>query len=163
MIKTEQALFEIFDQLNIQHKTYYHEPTHRFDELRHIRDQIAGLHCKSLFLTDKKNFYFISLRGETRLDLKQLRNILNARRLSFAKEEDMLAILGVGAGNCTPYALINDAEHKIHTVFLDSAFQQAELINFHPLHNQATTQVRFEDFMRWINHCKHPYQFITMD
>ncbi len=162
MIKTEQALFEIFDQLNIQHKTYYHEATHRFDELRHIRDQISGVHCKSLFLTDKKNFYFISLRGEIRLDLNQLRKDLGVRRLSFAKEEDMLAIIGVGAGNCTPYALINDDQHKIAHIFLDAAFQKAEFINFHPLHNKATTQIRVKDFIRWIDYCGHPYKYIPV-
>lgn len=162
MIKTKQALFEIFDQLNIKHKTYYHEATHHFDEHRDVRDQIAGMHCKSLFLTDKKNFYFVALRGEVRLDLKALRRELNVRRLSFAKEEDMLAIIGVRAGNCTPYALINDPDHHIHSIFLDAAFQQAELINFHPLHNEATTQVHFKDFMRWIDHCGHKYRFISI-
>ncbi len=162
MIQSEQELFDIFEQLNIAYKNYPHAATHHFDEHRDVRDKISGTHCKSLFLTDKQDFYFVAMRGDERLDLKALRKELNVRRLSFGKEENMAQILGVKAGSCTPYALINDTKHQIKTVFLDSAFLDAEYINFHPLHNEATTQVAWQDFIRWLEHCGHAYQFINI-
>ncbi len=163
MITQKEQLYKILDDMNIHYQSFSHPPTHHFEELREIRDKIEGLHCKCLFLTDKNSFYMVLMRGELRLDLKSLQNSLGCRRLSFGKGEDMEAILHVSPGSCTPFALINDKNKKINKVICDSAFKEAEYINFHPIENNATVQVRPKDFFKWLSHCGHDYIFHDFD
>ncbi len=163
MIKTKKQLYKLLDKLNIPYNIFFHLPTHHFEEHREVRDKIPGLHCKSLLLTDKNDFYLILMRGEIKLDLKLLQKNLKSKRLSFAKSEDMEDLLFISPGSCTPYALINDKEHKIRTVICDGTFKQAEIINFHPLENDATIQVCFDDFVKWLNYCKHSYIFMDLE
>ncbi len=163
MITSKEELYRLLEEIGISYQYFAHPPTHHFEEHREIRDKILGLHCKSLLLTDKKSFYLILMRGEERLDLKALQDHLKSKRLSFAKGEDMERILHVSPGSCTPYALINDKEHNISHVICDSAFQKTEKINFHPMENNMTIQVTFDDFITWLDHCAHQYSFINLE
>ena len=47
-------LFAFLDQLGIEHSTMSHPPIFTVDEGRAWHDKIPGLHCKNLFLKDKK-------------------------------------------------------------------------------------------------------------
>lgn len=72
-------------------------------------------------------------------------------------------LLSVSPGSCTPYALINDKNHAISRVICDAAFHQARMINFHPLENDATIQVAYEDFIKWLEYCGHDYTYIDLE
>ncbi len=163
MITKKEQLYHILDDMGIGYKSFLHSPTHHFDELRDIRDKIQGLHCKSLFLTDKKNFYLVLMRGELRLDLKLLQKNLGSQRLSFGKAENMSAFLQVSPGSCTPYALVNDKHKNIKKVICDKAFQSAEYLNFHPIENHATLQIKTDDFIKWLKYCGHDYEFLPLE
>ncbi|MFV0431657.1 MAG: prolyl-tRNA synthetase associated domain-containing protein [Alphaproteobacteria bacterium] len=162
-ITTTTECLDLLEQSNIKFGLYEHPPTHHFDDHRDIRDKIAGMHCKSLFLTDKKEFYMVLMRGELRLNLKALKEGLKTKRLSFAKGEDMEDILAVSPGSCTPYALVNDKEYRISKVILDEAFKGADFINFHPIENTATIQVSHDDFIKWLKLTGHNYEYMPLE
>jgi Ala-tRNA(Pro) deacylase len=48
--------------------------------------------------------------------------------------------LGVTPGSVTAFGLINDTERRVRFV-LDRTLAEAELVNFHPLTNTATTTI----------------------
>ena len=48
-MKTEKDLFHLFDQLNIETKTYEHEPLFTVEQAKKAVAHIPGGHCKNLF------------------------------------------------------------------------------------------------------------------
>ena len=58
------------------------------------------------------------------IDLKRLGERLVAGRLSFGSPERLARYLGVEPGSVTPFAVINDTDHKV-TLVLDEGLKAA--------------------------------------
>jgi Ala-tRNA(Pro) deacylase len=150
MISTPTQLFAFFDQLGIAHSTIEHPPIFTVEEGRDWHDKIPGLHCKNLFLKDKKGkIWLVAMPGDKRADLNRLEKQLGAPRFSFAKPDLLLEILGLTPGSVTPFGLINDLERRV-TVVLDSDILESPQVNFHPLHNAASTVIASGDLVKFI-------------
>ena len=151
MPASEAELSAFFNAHGIAHTTHRHEPVFRVEEGQEIKAALPGGHTKNLFLKDHKGqLWLVSALGETRIDLKRLPERIGSARLSFGSPERLYAALGVTPGSVTAFALINDPEHKVRFV-LDAALIAHEIVNFHPLHNAATTAVSragFLDFLK---------------
>ena len=138
---TRAELLRRLDELAIAHETVDHGPVFTVEQSRDLHARIAGMHSKNLFFKDAGDrLWLVTAEADRRLDLKTLHTLIGARRLSFGKPELLLEVLGVPAGSVTPFALINDAAHRV-TLVLDAAFLAAPRVNFHPLENTATTGV----------------------
>jgi len=154
MTATEGELFALLDNLGIKTTTYRHPPLFTVEESQGLRGEIEGGHCKSLFLKDKKDNFILAVMSEDRrLDMKALfkSGHLNVGRLSFASAERMIKMLGIKPGSVTPFSLIN-VTHKELIVVLDKAMMENELLNYHPLHNEATTTIHRDDLLKFIEH-----------
>ena len=150
MPATRQDLFAFFDRHGIEHTTHEHPPVFRVEEGHEIKAALPGGHTKNLFLKDDKGqLWLISALGETRIDLKALPKVVGSGRLSFGKPALMQEVLGVTPGSVTAFALINDTGHRVRFV-LDKALMAHELVNFHPLSNDATTAVSSADFRKFL-------------
>ena len=57
--------------------------------------------------------------------------------------------LGVRPGSVTAMALINDTDARV-TFVLDQRLWEADLVNFHPLTNTATTALSQDAFRRFL-------------
>ena len=149
-MKTKADLFAFLDAHGIEHATLDHPAVFRVGEGEEIKAGLPGAHTKNLFLKDAKDqLWLISARDTTRIDLKRLPEVIGSARLSFGNEALMLEALGVTPGSVTAFALINDGEHRVRFV-LDRALAQAEIVNFHPLTNTATTAVSGDGFRRFL-------------
>lgn len=154
MVASEQDLFDCFKTLGIETTTFRHPPLHSVDESQNLRGEIPGGHCKSLFLKDKKGQYLLVVMLEDRkLDMVGLfkSGALPIKRLSFASAEAMVDMLGVTPGSVTPFSLINRPAKNL-IVVLDRQMMACDLLNYHPLHNEATTTIRSADLTKFINH-----------
>lgn len=150
MHKSRQDLFDFLDTLGIAHSTVDHEPVFTVEEGQHIKASMPGGHTKNLFLRDKKGrIVLISALGETRIRINKLHQELGTQRLSFGKEDLLQETLGVRPGSVTAFALINDVEARVHMV-LDSALFEHDIVNFHPLANNATTAIASNDLLRFV-------------
>ncbi len=150
MPATPDQLFAYFDELGIPHATVTHPPLFTVEDGRDWHDKIPGLHCKNLFLKDKKDVIWLAvLPADKRADIGQLAKRVGAARLSFGKPDLLLDILGITPGSVTPFALINDTARRVRVV-LDCDLMQSETVNFHPLHNAASTTIRTADLARFI-------------
>jgi Ala-tRNA(Pro) deacylase len=151
MSATPEQLFAFLDQLGIPHSTVEHPPLFTVEEGREWWHKIPGLHCKNLFLKDKKDkIWLVVMPGDKRADINQLEKRIGAARLSFGKPELLLEVLGLTPGSVTPFGLINDGEKRV-TVVLDGALLKSELLNFHPLRNTASTSLRSKDLIKFLN------------
>lgn len=154
--KTDRDLFALFDQLGIEHETLEHEAVFTVGESEWLRDAIPGAHTKNLFLRDRKNRHFVvTVEEYANVDLKGLHNIVGASgRFSFGKQETMLEYLGVVPGSVTVFGAINDTAGEV-TFVLDEALLGFDRITGHPLRNTATTSVRKEDLIRFLEATGH--------
>jgi Ala-tRNA(Pro) deacylase len=151
MPATRQDLFGLLDRHAIAHTTHEHRPVFRVEEGQEIKAALPGGHTKNLFLKDDRGqVWLISALGETRIDLKALPKVIGSGRLSFGKPELMQEVLGVTPGSVTAFALINDTDHRVRFV-LDAALMAHELVNFHPLSNDATTAVSSAGFLKFLD------------
>jgi len=87
--------------------------------------------------------------GEKRADLNRLEKRIQAARLSFGRPDLLLEVLGLTPGSVTPFGLINDVARRV-TVVIDADLPKSEWVNFHPLHNAASTTLRSADLLKFI-------------
>jgi Ala-tRNA(Pro) deacylase len=145
-----ERLFHKLDALNVLYRTVQHPPVFTVEEAKALRGEIVGCHTKNLFLRNKKGVMWLVVCLEDRtVDLKDLARRLDAGRLSFGSAERLMKYLGVIPGAVTPFAVINDTTGAVR-VALDRAILEREPLNFHPLHNAATTSIAAVDFLRFL-------------
>jgi len=162
MPATRDDLFARLDALGIATRTVEHAPVYTVEEARALRGEIAGGHCKNLFLKDDKGtIYLIVCLEDARVDLKAAPARIGSRRLTFGKPELLMEVLGVEPGSVTPFGLINDGEGRAN-VILDAAMMEHEWLNYHPLRNDATTTIRAADLIAFIRATGHEPRIVSV-
>ena len=148
-------LLDWFAEHGLGAVTHDHPAVFRVEEGLEIKAAMPGAHTKNLFLKDKKQrLWLISARQDTVIDLKSAHRLVGADRLSFVNETLMHQTLGVRPGSVTAFGLINDADRRV-TFVLDHRLAEADVVNFHPLTNTATTAMGQADFRRFLTLVDH--------
>ncbi|PHS21442.1 MAG: DNA-binding protein [Robiginitomaculum sp.] len=161
MTATRAELFAFLDDLDIAHTTMEHRPVFTVEEGADIKAKLPGGHSKNLFLKDKKGVLtLISALGATQIRLNHLHKTLGGARLSFGRAELMEQTLGVTPGSVTAFALINDQPPQVRFV-LDAALLEYDLVNFHPLKNNATTTISSTDILRFAKATGHEPEIVN--
>ncbi|HWE46580.1 MAG TPA: prolyl-tRNA synthetase associated domain-containing protein [Caulobacteraceae bacterium] len=143
-------LLAFLEAQGIAHTTHDHPAVFTVAQGPEIKATMPGAHTKNLFLKDKKGrLWLISARQDTVIDLKNLHRVIGSDRLSFGNPELMAQTLGLTPGSVTAFGLVNDRERLI-TFVLDKALADADLLNFHPMINTATTAVSADGFRRFL-------------
>jgi Ala-tRNA(Pro) deacylase len=144
-----QQLFDRLAELGIVHRTVEHEAVFTVEQAKQHRGVLPGHHIKNLFLRNKKEEMWLVVALEDRaIDLKRLGDVLGAGRLSFGSPERLKTWLGVEPGSVTPFAVINDTQHKV-TLVLDRGLAEGGPINAHPLTNTMTSALSLPDLQRF--------------
>ena len=144
-----QQLFDRLAELGIVHRTVEHEAVFTVEQAKQHRGVLPGHHIKNLFLRNKKEEMWLVVALEDRaIDLKRLGDVLSAGRLSFGSPERLKTWLGVEPGSVTPFAVINDTQHKV-TLVLDRGLAEGGPINAHPLTNTMTSAISLPDLQRF--------------
>ena len=150
MPATPEDLFALLDRLGIEYSTLEHPPFFTVEEGRPWHDKIPGLHCKNLFIKDRKGGIWLAVMpADKRADLGWLEKVLGAPRFSFARPDVLQEVLALIPGAVTPFGLINDTQRRVN-VILDEQMLESEWVNFHPLHNAASTTLRSVDLLRFV-------------
>ncbi len=158
---TPAQLFARLDELGIAYTTHHHKPVFTVAEGDAVEAAIPGGHSKNLFLKDKKGqLWLVVALGRAVIQLNQLHNIIGAARLSFGSPELLWQTLGVRPGSVTPFALINDTEHKVKLVLQQEIMDHA-IVNFHPLLNNMTTSLANTDLLRFFAATGHTPQIVS--
>lgn len=132
----------------VDQTTHDHPAVFRVEEGLELKAAMPGAHTKNLFLKDKKQrLWLISARQDTVIDLKKAPKVIGSDRLSFGNEGLMYQTLGVQPGSVTALGLANDVERRV-TFVLDRRLWEADIVNFHPLTNTATTALTQDAFRR---------------
>ncbi|OBZ94320.1 DNA-binding protein [Pararhizobium polonicum] len=154
--KTQDDLFRFLDSLGIAHTTKRHEPVFTVAESVSLRDEIPGGHTKNLFVKDKKdNYFLLTVEEHATVDLKTVHTIIGgASKVSFGRPEKLMEYLGVIPGAVTAFGVINDAGQNVK-IIIDADLMKDEIVNCHPLTNDATTSIASKDLLRFIEATGH--------
>ena len=160
---TPERLLALLDDLGVGHSTARHPPVYTVEEASTHTGHLPGGHCKSLFLKDKKGaLWLLVCLDHRRIDMNLLAKAIGAGRLSFGKPELLEEVLGLTPGAVTPFALVNDPEHRVR-VLLDRAMLEHDQLNYHPLTNTATTTIASADLRRFLDWAGHEVQVLDLD
>ena len=163
MPKTAAELHDYLATLGIEVKTVTHPPLFTVADSQNLRGEIAGGHTKNLFLKDKKdNFFLVTVEEDAIVDLKTIHTVIGAAsKVSFGKPEKLLEYLGLIPGSVSVLGAINDIEHQV-SIILDEALMRHEIINAHPLTNEATTSIRCDDLLKFLKATGHDVRILPV-
>lgn len=155
MPATREELFALLDELGIAHKTTDHKPVFTVEESAEIKADMPGAHTKNLFLKDKGgNFFLVCAESHAQIKVNKLHPHLGCKRLSFGKAEYLMEHLGVTPGSVCLFAVMNDKDANVQLV-IDKTLADAEIVNFHPLLNDATTAISADDMIKFAKATGH--------
>ena len=105
---------------------------------------------------DKKDQYFLlTVEENATVDLKTVHQLVGgASKFSFGKPEKLQEFLGVVPGAVTAFGVINDVGNNV-TIVLDADLIKNDIINCHPLSNDATTSIGRDDLIRFVEATGH--------
>ena len=159
---TPEQLLTRLDELGLATTTHRHAPVYTVAESMELLGDLPGGHCKNLLLRDhRRALWLLVTLADRVVNLKALRHVIGSGRLSFAKPAQLHEALGVDPGTVTPFALINDREHRVQ-VLLDREMMTCRPLNFHPLTNTATTAIQPENLLTFIRDCGHEPRVIDL-
>ena len=151
----EPTLYALLDRHNIAYHTEEHEAVFTVDEGKAVKDRLPGGHSKNLFLKDKAGqFVLISALGATPITLNRLHPHIGTKRLSFGKEDDLFAYLGVRPGSVTVFSVMNDPQGDVRLI-LDKALFDHDEVWFHPMRNTASTRIKSADLLAFARATGH--------
>lgn len=157
------SLLAFLAERGIDQTTHDHPAVFRVEEGLELKAAMPGAHTKNLFLKDKKGrLWLISARQDTVIDLKAAPKRIGSDRLSFGNEALMWATLGVRPGSVTALGLINDVDRRV-TFVLDRRLWEADIVNFHPLTNTATTALAQDGFRRFLDAIRREAMVVDFD
>lgn len=164
MMATRSELLAFLDSLGLETKTTDHRPVFTVAESEDVHAMIPGAHTRNLFLKDKKGrIFLVVVLHDATVDLKQIHTLIGGQgRVSFGNADQLMECLGVIPGSVTPFGLYNDREAQRVTPIFDAAMMQHEVLNFHPLSNDATTTISREGLLTFARACGHEPQVVAV-
>lgn len=156
-------LLNRLEALGIAQTTHDHAPIFTVAEGVDIKARLPGAHTKNLFLKDKSGALFlISAVADTQIAINKLHPVLGCKRLSFGKAELLWEKLGVTPGSVTVFSVMNDHAGDV-TLILDAALLTHDIVNFHPMKNDATTAVAAQDLLSFVRAEHHEPIIVDFD
>ena len=161
-------LLKQLDEWKIIYKHFTHEPLISVNESKLLQEKLFGknkenCHIKNLYLRDKKknNILFVA-HQDAIIDLKLLAENINVGRLSFGSHERLMENLGVLPGAVSPFAMINGVKHNV-SIYLDSKLKSYKNIFAHPLENNQTLEIKFDQLEKFFRQLSVKPKWINLD
>ena len=156
------ALLEFLDALGVTYKVHDHDPIFTVEEGLHLKASIPGVHCRNLFLRDKKKKMFLVVAAnETKIDLKKISDVIGSARVSFGSGERLWDNLGIRQGSVNPFCAMNDTDNMVK-VILDADMMAADLVNYHPMDNAQTIGLSPADLLKFMDAIGSEFEVVDL-
>ena len=149
----ETKLKQYLENLNIDYVEHKHPAVFTVEQHKALQIKTPNvLHTKNLFLKDNKNnFYLVCMYAEKQLNLKELKEKIQAKKkLSFASEEQLKEYLNLKPGSVSLFGMIHAKPNTVHLI-LDKQVWEAEKVGFHPNINTSTLEISHQDLEKFYN------------
>lgn len=144
----ENRVYESLARLEIPFTRVDHEAAFTMEDCAAISAALEVHICKNLLLTPRNRsaFYLLCLPAEKPFSTKNFSKLIGSSRLSFATEEDLVALLGCHAGSASVLGLMNDTEHRV-TLAIDRTVAEDEWFGCHPCENTSSLRLKTCDVL----------------
>ena len=144
----ENRVYAALAQLEIPFTRVDHEAAFTMEDCAAISEALEVHICKNLMLTPRNRsaFYLLCLPAEKPFSTKDFSKLIGSSRLSFATEDDLVALLGCHAGSASVLGLMNDTEHRV-TLAIDRAVAGDEWFGCHPCKNTSSLRLKTRDVL----------------
>jgi Ala-tRNA(Pro) deacylase len=160
----EAELYALLGAHGIVYTHHTHPPLFTVADSQALRGELPGGHVKNMFMKDKKGaIWLATCLEDRRIRIRDLEKEIGAKNLSFGKEDLLWDVLGVRPGAVTPFGLINDTAPQRVQVALDAQMLERDPLNFHPLHNEATTTISKDGFLKFLALTGHQPVLVDFD
>lgn len=161
-MKNQNKVIELLDQMKIEYELVKHQEIFTMEEGEMLNIPHEESIAKNLFLRDdrKENFYIVTIKKNKKVNLTDLKNKLNSRKLTFASVELLDSILGLKQGSVTPLGVLNDQTKKVK-IIIDETYKKENFIGIHPNQSDATIYLKMTDLEKVIKQNKTEYQFMN--
>ena len=81
----KEDIVKLLNEKNIEFELVEHEAVYTMEDIEKLNIKDKGTEVKNLFLRDEKgkNHFLIVAKEDTKIDMKELKNIINSSKLSF--------------------------------------------------------------------------------
>lgn len=142
-------LIEQLNFLNIQYQILDHEVITTMEQGMEIMKKLQGVVPVNIFLKDKKDNYYLMIKNmNNKMKINEIGKKLNIKDLQSVKSDMMQEVLQVPSGCVTVFALVNAK----FTILIDEMIPKDGLINFHPLVNNKTMTISYDDMIKFIKY-----------
>lgn len=147
MVYGKKEIYGLLEDKGIECEIYEHEAVYTMEELEAQELPELGNIAKNLFVRDekKKNWALFVVRGEQRVNLKELGAKVGLKGLSFASEKYLDEKMKLYAGAVSPFGVLND-EACCVKVYMDECFRGG-IIAVHPNDNTASVYLKTDDLV----------------
>lgn len=144
----ENRVYECLARLDIPFTRVDHDAAFTMEDCVAIGEALNVHICKNLLLTPRNRsaFYLLCMPGDKPFSTKDFSKLIGSSRLSFATEEDLVALLGCHTGSASILGLMNDTEHRV-TLAVDRAVAGDEWFGCHPCKNTSSMRLKTRDVL----------------
>jgi Ala-tRNA(Pro) deacylase len=161
--KFMEAFFQFLEKNQIAHTRHDHPAVYTVEEADRLVPELSAAKTKNLFLRDDKGkrHFLVVVPGHKQVDLKQLKDRMAVKRISFGSSERMKKHLGIEPGAVSILALYNDKAHAVE-LFMDQELWASESFQCHPLVNTATLEITRDNLVRFLESTGHEMKLIDV-
>lgn len=144
----KEDIYKFIKEKNIWYEIQEHKPLYTMQDVLDVKMKYPEYEAKNLFICDNYGkYYLVTVHGDKRLDLKEIKNKYGTGKLSFASQEDLIDILKLTPGSVTPLGLLNDEDLKVTFLIDKELFDGDGIIGVHPNKNDATIWMKTKDLV----------------
>jgi Ala-tRNA(Pro) deacylase len=158
-----EAFFQFLEDNQIAYARHDHPAVYTVEEADRLVPKLAAAKTKNLFLRDEKGqrHFLVVVPGHKQVNLKQLKDRMEIKRISFGSSERMKKHLGIEPGAVSILALYNDKAHAVE-LFVDQELWASESFQCHPLVNTATLEITRDNLLRFLEITGHDMKLIQL-
>ncbi len=156
------TIYSFLKDNTIAYERFDHPAVFTCEQAEQLCPAMPGRSIKNMFLYDSRNqdYFLVVVGNDKRVDLKKLKDLLGASKLSFGSEERLQEYLGVEPGSVTILGLIHDTDHHVNVIFDEQIWGQA--LQCHPLINTATLVITPQDIEHFLQATGHTFQVVDI-
>ena len=156
-------IYDFLESKKVIFKRYDHKAVFTVEESKKHSPEMNGVSTKNLFLRDKKGsrHFLVTAPEDKKIDLKNLSNLFNSTRLSFASPERLKKYLCIDPGAVSLLALANDEDKNVEA-YIDKVIWGEKSILCHPLVNTSTLQIPIDDMEKFLIKTGHGLNLIDL-
>ena len=155
--------YHFLDNHQIEYERHDQPPVYTVEDVNRLVPPLEAAKTKSLFLRDAKGsrHFLVIVKGEKRVNLKALPDLLNSSRLRFGSPDRLKKHLGVDPGSVSLFAVINDIVKAVELI-IDTDLWKSDAFQFHPLVNTSTLVISRDNIKRFLDQTGHSAQILDV-